>query len=187
MKGKAILLACLCWLAWGQAAQGAAVREMNLEQLCSHAATIFWGRCTAVQDDGAELVYTFRPHRFLKGGPSDAVTLRMHRMAALYAQAPRFAQGQEVVLFLYPESRKGYSSPVGFGQGVFDVADGGGAAKTVVNGRGNRGLFKGMDLQARFAGPAFTGLKQAGPHPGALGHEPFMNAVARTVERQARP
>ena len=99
-----ILLFVLC-----SHAHGAAVRELNLEGLCRSAGTIFWGVCTGVETQDEALVYTFAAHRMLKGGSADTVTLRMHKAASMYARAPRFAEGQEVLLFLYPESDLGYS------------------------------------------------------------------------------
>lgn len=58
---------------------------------------------------------------------------------SLRQSAHSFAVGEEVVVFLYPESRLGFTSPVGYGQGCFEVTDIAGT-KTVSNGWHNHFL-----------------------------------------------
>ena len=172
-----ILLFALC-----SYAHGAAVHEMNLDGLCRSAGTIFWGRCTGVETQDEALVYTFAAHRMLKGGSADTVTLRMHKAASLYARAPRFAEGQEVLLFLYPESDLGYSSPVGFGQGVFRIAATGSGEKTAANELGNSRLFKGMNMERLCPGAAFPGIRQCSlAGGGALRHQELMELIQTLI------
>jgi len=169
-----ILLCVLC-----SHAHGAVVRDVNLEGLCRGAGRIFWGRCTGAETQGADLIYTFAAYRMLKGSAGDTVTLRMHKAASMYARAPRFAEGQEVLLFVYPESELGYSSPVGFGQGVFTVIAQGGE-KRAVNERGNRHLFKGMNMERLCRGDAFPGIRQcSSTGSGALLHQEFMDVIRK--------
>ncbi len=172
-----IILCALC----GQA-YGAAVREINLEGMCSSAGKIFWGRCASVETQDKALVYTFTAHRMLKGGSTDTVSLRMHKAASMYARAPHFTAGQEVLLFLYPESTAGYSSPVGFGQGVFMVSDAGGGKKTVVNEQGNTRLLKGMNMEKYCPGSTLPGVRQCSLQgAGALRHEELMELISRII------
>jgi hypothetical protein len=181
---KKYILTALLAVALAAGAQAAAVRDLNLEDLCRGAGRIFWGVCTAVQASDAELVYTFKAHRFLKGGPGDTVTLRMHRLASTYARAPQFSKGQEVLLFLHPESRLGYSSPVGFGQGVFLVSKNG-AEATAANERNNRLLFKGMDMERLCPGTTFSGIKQCSmTGAGSLRHQELMGLIQKIIEKQ---
>jgi hypothetical protein len=179
-----ILLFVLC-----SHAHGAAVRELNLEGLCRSAGTIVWGVCTGVETQDAALVYTFAARRMLKGGSADTVTLRMHKAASLHARAPRFAEGQEVLLFVYPESELGYSSPVGFGQGVFMVSNLSGGAATVANERGNSRLFKGMNMEKFCPGSTFPGIRQCSlANGGPLRHQEFLEFIAVLVAgRQVQP
>ena len=166
-------------------AHGAAVRDLNLDDLCRSAGKIFWGRCTGVETQGSDLVYAFKAHRVLKGSSGDTVTLRMNRMASMYARAPRFAAGQEVLLFLPPESRLGYSAPVGFGQGVFNVASQSGGEKTVANERSNSRLFKGMNLDLLCQGSKFPGVRQCAiAGAGPLRHQEFMELIQNIVEKR---
>jgi hypothetical protein len=172
-----ILLFALC-----SQAHAAAVRELNLEGLCRSAGTILWGVCTGVETQDEALVYTFAAHRMLKGGSADTVTLRMHKAASMYARAPRFAEGQEVLLFLYPESDLGYSSPVGFGQGVFRIAAAGSGEKTAINERDNCRLFKGMNMEKLCPGATFPGIRQCSlTGGGALRHQELMELIQKLI------
>lgn len=181
---KTCMTTALLVLGLAAGAQAAAVRDMNLEDLCRGAGTIVWGVCTAAETRDAELVYTFRARRFLKGGPGDTVTLRMHRLASTYARAPKFVRGQEVLLFLHPESRLGYSSPVGFGQGVFRVTKSG-AEVEAANERNNRLLFRGMDMERLCSGAAFSGMKQCSmTGAGGLRLQELMEFIATVVKQQ---
>ena len=178
-----IMLCALC-----SQAHGAAVRELNLEGLCRSAGKIFWGVCTKVETLDTALVYTFKSHRILKGGSADTVTLRMHKAAGIYARAPRFTAGQEVLLFLYPESSLGYSSPVGFGQGVFMVSSYSGADKTIANELGNNRLFKGMNMEQLCPGATFPGIRQCSlAGGGSLRHQEFMELIRQIVAGGVQP
>lgn len=62
---------------------------------------------------------------------------------------PRFAEGEEVLLFLYtPASRTGLRTTVGLDQGKFTIANG-----HALNGAGNVGLFRDVSLDARALAP----------------------------------
>jgi hypothetical protein len=180
---KRFAITCVILLAWCSLARGAAVRELNLEDLCSKAGKIFWGVCIGAETQGDALVYTFRPHRILKGDSGDTVTLRMHKAASMWARAPQFTAGQDVLLFLHPESNPGYSSPVGFGQGVFMVAaPAGGGEKTAVNEQGNRRLFKGMNMEQLCPGATFPGIRRCSlSGAGAIGHQEFMELIQKII------
>ena|SRR6185295_16097663 len=87
--------------------------------------------------------------RSLKGDGAPRFVLKQYGVAAPLADGtltriaglPRYAPGEEVVLFLHGESARGFSSPVGLGQGVYRVertrgralvrADAGGAARSL--------------------------------------------------------
>ena len=57
---------------------------------------------------------------------------------------PIYEPDQEVLLFLVKESPIGLSSPVGLGQGAFQVRRYGEAKKSLVNELNNRNLGKGL-------------------------------------------
>ena len=182
---KRCILAGILFCALCSHAHAAAMREVNLEGLCRSAGTIVWGVCTGVETQDEALVYTFAARRMLKGAAAGTVTLRMHKAASMYARAPRFAEGQEVLLFLHPESDRGYSSPVGFGQGVFIVAPNGSGEKTAVNERGNSRLFKGMNMEKLCPGAAFPGIRQCSlAGGGALRHQELMELIVKLISEK---
>ena len=179
---KRCILAGILFCALCSHAHAAAMREVNLEGLCRSAGTIVWGVCTGVETQDEALVYTFAARRMLKGAADGTVTLRMHKAASMYARAPRFAEGQEVLLFLHPESDRGYSSPVGFGQGVFMIAPNGSGERTAVNERGNSRLFRGMNMEKLCPGAAFPGIRQCSiAGGGALRHQELMELIAKLL------
>jgi hypothetical protein len=91
-----------------------------------------------------------------------------------------------VLLFLHPESNLGYSSPVGFGQGVFMVsAPGRSGQKTAVNEVGNRRLFKGMNMEDLCPGATFPGIRKCSQSgAGAVGHQEFMELIQKIIAAQ---
>lgn len=150
----AVFCFLMLWVCAAAPAPAALVRDMNLQALCDRAGCIFVGTCTGVEtvardaNGTSALHYTFAPARILKGRAREEIVVRVHRLAAESAGAPRFSAGDRVVLFLYPESDLGYSAPVGFGQGRFRIVTGSDGVPAVVNDRDNRGLFRGMDAAA---------------------------------------
>jgi len=73
-----------------------------------------------------------------------------------------YEKGQEVVLFLEPVSEYGLTSPVGLEQGRFRVTRDRQGRATVLNGRGNAGLFNSVEQRARAQG------KQLSPRTATL-------------------
>jgi hypothetical protein len=138
------------------------VRLVNLEQMTERAARIFSGRCTSAQvvfDPalGQDVTLaTFRVDRAIKGVTDRTVTVRMLGAAAVSGPsregrdaASPFRKGEDVVLFLYGESARGLSAPVGLGQGHFRVVSDKQGRKHAVNEFGNRGLLSDLRPQTR--------------------------------------
>ena len=62
------------------------------------------------------------------------------------ADMPKYNVGEEIVLFLYPESKLGLTSPVGQGQGKFIVRnDLRSGQRMLLNDRSNYNLFARLD------------------------------------------
>jgi hypothetical protein len=124
------------------------VRPLNLEEMTARAERIFSGRCVEIShiedpDLGdAVIVATFEVHRVVKGGADARVQVRM----ADGETACR--PGEDVVLFLYGKDAAGWSSPVGLGQGKFDIVADKLERWIAVNPFGNRGLFRGLTERA---------------------------------------
>jgi len=150
------------------------VRAVNLEEMTGRAATIFSGRCTGVTvvDDpnvgGPVTVATFDVERTVKGDYGSSVTIRLP--GGKIAGVPRFRSGDEVVLFLYGENSAGLSSPVGLGQGKFNVVEDKHGRKIAVREIGGDNLFRGLSTEARTRlGDSLTeSERREGIEPAAL-------------------
>ena len=154
----------------------AVVKELSLEEMCAQSHTIFSGTCIKKGMDGKNvLLYTFKVLHMIKGQKQDTVTIRMHKAASAIARAPSFEVDDEVILFLYPESSLGFTSPVGFGQGKFFVATSSDGKKTVTNERNNTNLFKGFALPGYLESQHLAAIQgSAAARSGPVGYQAFL-------------
>ena len=160
---------CLCFgtrflglwaiIAFSMIPSGAtSLRVMNLEDLVGHSQRIFSAVCQSVSSGFDENNLPYTSYSFLvtdsihgvanqqvvvikQFGLSEPIQLdngvtQVSRIEGM----PRYAPGQEYLLFLTQESRLGFSSPIGLIQGAFRV-QGRGTSRTVVNGMGNANLL----------------------------------------------
>ena len=164
------------------------LKHLNLQQLCAQAGTVFSGICINVdRSDPPVVSYTFAVHQMLKGTPAATITFRMHASAVALARAPSFHVGQEVFLFLYPSSEHGFTSPVGFGQGCFQISRTSDGYRTVVNERMNKGLLTGMSLRRdpQHNNSAFMTALAASANGGHIDYDEFLQLV-RTIIAEIR-
>jgi hypothetical protein len=146
------------WGALSAPPAGAVGRPVDLATMTERAGTIVSGRITQLrmgshpkyQHIGA-LYVTVKVDEMMKGTPSDTVTFmqfsglapqgvnaRGVSMAQTLPDLPSYRVGEEIVLFLYPASNVGFTSPVGGEQGKFLVRRVPGQPTTVVSTAGNR-------------------------------------------------
>ena len=137
--------------------QAARTRPMNLEEMTRRADRIFTGRCVNVQVtrdrdlDQVVTYVTFMPNRVEKGVIRGNLTIKLlgdqdegaPRVASTDG-VPTFHNGEEVVLFLYGNSRLGLTSPVGFGQGKFALVKDKRGRSLAFNGFANENLFRDL-------------------------------------------
>ncbi len=103
------------------------VRPVGLEEMVAYSQRIFRGVCTAAEPTGSVAglpvtLYTFRVLDGIKGASTEqTVRFRQLDFAGDSLQIPRYRVDREYVLFLYPESEIGLTSPVGLLQGAFQV------------------------------------------------------------------
>ena len=154
------------------------VRPVNLEEMTTQAAIIFAGRCVAsevVRDGSLGLdvtVATFEATRWIKGDARPRVTLRFlaatpdSRIMGL----PGFTTGEELVLFLHGVSDLGLTSPVGLGQGKFEVHVDKHGGKVAINATGNSTLMQGLspDAMSKIGSAPSVGQATTGIDPTAL-------------------
>lgn len=136
------------------------VLPLSLQTMADESERIFLGKVLAVESDLDEhhipaSLIRFQVLEGIKGTVSgEQVLIKQFAGTArpalrdgsmlltpksLRQSAHSFVVGAEVVVFLYPESRLGFTSPVGYGQGCFEVTDIAGT-KTVSNGWHNHFL-----------------------------------------------
>ena len=127
---------------------------LNLEEIIEAAGLIFSGVCTNVEnienDPEANLPvykYTFKVTDAIKGtGNREFITFKQWQATSKDAG---YNIGEKYVLFLYPESKLGLTSPVGFLQGQFNVEIRGFLLKkeVVKNKISNKGLSRNLRSQ----------------------------------------
>ncbi len=153
------IVALVACLTAGAAVEAGSVRSLNLEELTRNAATIFSGRCAEVEVAvdpvvGREITrVTFEVDRAVKGSAASTHTIQMigaNGVAGGWGLTglPQFQPGEEVVVYLYGESRLGLSSPVAFGQGKFNILRDKQGRSVAINGSGNARLLTGMSPAA---------------------------------------
>ncbi len=151
MKSKAVVIAILAFFLFPFAAYSAITLDVNLEEMTERAKYVFSGVCTdkklkTDEQTGREVyIFTFQVEKMIKGEPRDEFQLKTSKTLVDLRKVPVYETGEEVVLFLYGESEFGFSSPVGLAQGRFNVNTLSDGSKVVVNGRGNMGLFNGIE------------------------------------------
>ncbi len=155
----------LMWVVAGLAllfsvpAGATSVKALGLAEMTGQADRIFYGQCLETEEDldenGIPSTYVrFQVSRGVKGvSTGDEILVKFHgvqeramhvgegervvvpmRTAGLSSKAYRV--GDDYLLFLYPESRLGFTSPIGAGQGRFEVL----SDRSAVNPLGNRFL-----------------------------------------------
>lgn len=141
------------------------VLPLDLDQIIARADRIFVGRCVDEREEfdryGLPVTrVTFAVMTHLKGVEGDEITVthfghgapatsqalvldvlsgRSGIVAGGHAlrRAYDYAPGEAVVLFLYPDSAIGLTSPVGYGQGLFRIHEEDFGGRTVQNAFGN--------------------------------------------------
>ena len=153
------VLVCLGALALGGPA-ATTLRLLNLEELTRKAGDIVVGRCVAVETIGRNAAgvplarVTIRLERVLKGSSHGTLTFRTPLAVEGEADGaglqgvPRFRQGEDLILFLYPAGRSGLRTAVGLGQGKFTRSPGKDGVEEAVNGFGTRPLFRNLSARA---------------------------------------
>lgn len=128
---------------------------MNLEEITNAADRIFAGRCIKVEEIENDLEsklpvikYTFKVTEGVKG-VTDGEEVRFKQWKPTVREAG-YEVGKKYVLFLYPNSKKGLTSPVGF-QGKFDVETTGiiRRKEVVKNNFNNKGLSRNLKTQKK--------------------------------------
>lgn len=170
-------------LALGSARPAAAVsRRLDLATMTQRAGTILRGRIVTLRQGRhpqyhniGVLYVTLRVDETLKGKAGDQFTFMQFggraasadsektvSMAQTLPDLPVYRVGEEVVLFLYPASNAGFTSPVGGAQGMFRVEPQTGPPTTVISEGGNRSLAVKGSISTRLNASQQTFLRNPG-------------------------
>jgi hypothetical protein len=162
--------------------------------MTAHAGTIVAGRIVALRSGShpqyhniGALYVTVQVSETLKGSPTDRFTFMQFAgraassgpsgrvsMAQTLPEMPGYRVGEEVVLFLYPASSAGFTSPVGGEQGKFVIQRPTGQPATVISDGGNRLLAVSGTIPSHLT----PGQQVLLRHPGAaLDYKTFTGAV----------
>ena len=129
---------------------------LNLEEITSASDRIFTGICKNIEEieDDPEsklpvIKYTFTITDGIKGiGNKEEITFKQWKPTTKNAG---YEEGKKYIVFLFPNSERGLTSPVGFEQGLFDIETRGiFLRKEVVRNRtSNKGLNRNLRTQKK--------------------------------------
>ena len=124
---------------------------LNLEEITNAADRIFTGYCTKIEEQESDnesklpiIKYKFKTVEIIKGTLNKKeITIKQWKHSV--REVP-FQKGKKYVVFLYPDSERGLTSPVGLLQGRFDVESKGLVKRNefVRNKLNNIGLAKNL-------------------------------------------
>jgi hypothetical protein len=158
------LLSLLSALSLCAAPAGASGRAVNLAEMTAAAGRVVHGRVAEVRpgrhprQPGLAVVFVkVAVTETLKGAPARELSFMQYAGGGAAFHLPQYRVGEEVVLFLYPESRYGLTSPVGEGQGKFTARDDARLGRRVLlNERANHALFDRLDKAKLRSGLALS-------------------------------
>ncbi len=146
---RVLLVGVFSWLMTGGSAQATMTLPMRFDEIVRQSGQAFVGRCVSldygIDENGIPAAYIeFEVSQPIKGVSTDRVTLKQYglipqpqadhllpdvgyyesgivSLKTMQGSGGSYRIDEELVLFLYPASKLGFSSPVGFGQGLFRV------------------------------------------------------------------
>jgi len=137
----------------------AQVRRVTLQEMVESAGTVVTGRVIEVREGRhpnyqniAVTYITVEVEGMLKGKANHVSRHVFMQFGGVGVnrihELPTYRAGEEAVIFLYPESQYGFTSPVGGGQGKFYLrTDTQTGERLIANELGNARLFDGIDTQ----------------------------------------
>ena len=128
---RLLLVVALTLCAVSSAAQTSILTSLSnspdLQQITRKAGLIFTGTVVAVTpirerdaDQISSVEVTFQVEQALRG-PKAGQRFSIREWPGLWLSGERYRIGQRMMIFLYPPSRAGLTSPVGGGAGRFDI------------------------------------------------------------------
>lgn len=165
------------------------VIEINAEKMTRTAGKIVAGRCTGIQE-GFHPEYTNVKVTFVELDVIDAIKgsvgVRLKFMQFGHdneiSHAPRYKIGEEILLFLYPESQYGFTSPVGGYQGKLSIKTDPVSGKPAFVKVLNKGkLLK--DVEIKEAEAIKDDISPAGNISGLIRYETFRQIIEAIINK----
>ncbi|MFQ5694710.1 MAG: hypothetical protein ACE5HB_01840 [Terriglobia bacterium] len=170
------------------AQRGAMVLHQNLAQMVKQASYIVRGRVVSARveqhpqfENLATVVVTLRVEETLKGQVGETYTFRQYIWDIRDRfNAAGYRKGQHLLLLLRKPSEYGLSSPIGLSQGRFRIRTDAEGNLHAVNGAGNLGLLRGVEIEPQ---------PQSPPEPPPLVEPPDQEEEELELEgsRRSRP
>jgi hypothetical protein len=172
--------------------RGALTIPEPLDQMTQEAGVIFRGVVTSTKVEPhpqltnlMTVVVSMNVLDVMKGSPRKSIVFRQY-VWDLRDQfdAAQYRKGQELLLLLRPVSEYGLTGPAGLEQGRFRILRDASGKATVLNGRGNLGLFQSVEARAQARGvslsPRVTAMVRR-PQAGAVPLDDLVEAI-RSLE-----
>jgi hypothetical protein len=173
------------------ASHASSAKQVNVADLVRMSDQIVAGTVAAVDQgiDERGLPYTqiqLKVAESIRGNAGATLTFRQfglqtaqpaangRKFLGLVAGMPRYAKGEQVVLFLTPTSALGFRTTIGLEQGRFSLRAG-----NFSNGANNAGLFRNVDLSNARLDAKEDGLVTT--EQGAVNADTFLGFVRRAV------
>jgi hypothetical protein len=195
LRAFVVVTACACaaasllGLARARPVGATTILPLDLAGLTTAADRIFHGRALAVRsgrdEHGLPSTWTtFAVDEAVKGGDADTIEIKqlgvdtplpdgtLFRVPAI----PSYRVGDEVILFLHPNSTAGFTSPVGLGQGRFRVRHHAGAAPVAENDVGNANLAPAGSARSAIVAPGASPTA-SDTAPGAMSVDELLTRV----------
>jgi hypothetical protein len=163
------------------------VQQVNLTYLTRRADVIVQGKVVRVSHKRLagyrnipSVEVTLEVENSLRGPRAKTYTFREAALGLrTMGSKQAYKVGQRVFLFLPNPSRYGLSSPIGIGQGRFQIAGDVKGGARLANGQGNAGLFRNVDIDANKAGKKLTADQKrlAAVKQGSVPLEDFVSLV----------
>lgn len=206
------IIALFLWLSGGPVR--GVFKQVNLAEMVEDAGFIVAGRCLEakegthpqypnipvlyvtieikdilkgnIRESGGSRARLAAPRGKFSGGGGERQTFTFMQFGGSeFPDLPGYQAGEELLLFLYPESRYGLTSPVGGAQGKFSVgSDPETGKRTLTNRLNNANLFRGVS--AADLGISETEANLLARRPGEIDYDTFSSLVKRLSTLKAR-
>lgn len=159
----------------------------SLDQLVDESSVIIRGQVVSAQvqphsqlKNLLTVVVTINVTNTYKGTQQKSLVFRQYVLSNDPEDNLGYHKGQELILLLRPASEYGLTSPAGLEQGRFQVQTQKDGQRTVVNGRGNLGLFDHLQEHALVRG------LQLSPRSLAVAKSPQQPLLVQDLENLIR-